>query len=210
MQNRTSSPSPFTPHTFNIHPHVQLFVVTKLSPNGTYTSSSDGLELDVVTSLRVWTLWATASRFLVHIVSATANRRRRPLNSLRPHRSTIKQCPPTQQHALHPARPTTTPLAAGLPLRPWPACIARWRLATASERRLQSHPLTQPDDQHAHSRSTLKRMYNTLPASLRHPATSSEGQLLEHVQTYHTERRQQQNKWVVQSIHCSAVLADSA
>lgn len=43
---------------------------------------------------------------------------------------------------------------------------------------------TQPDDQHALSSSSLKRMYNALPACLRHPATSSEGQLLEHVQTY--------------------------
>jgi hypothetical protein len=65
-----------------------------------------------------------------------------------------------------------------------------------SERVAVAHvnSLTQPDDQHTLSRSSLKRMYNTLPASLRHPATSSEGQLLEHIQTYQTERRQQQNK----------------
>lgn len=49
------------------------------------------------------------------------------------------------------------------------------------------------DDEHVLSRSALKRMYNTLPASLRHPSTSSEGQLLEHVQTYQSAHREQQN-----------------
>lgn len=52
---------------------------------------------------------------------------------------------------------------------------------------------TPAEDTHVLSRSSLQRMYATLPQSLRHPATSSEGQLLEHVHVYQTARRQQQN-----------------
>ena len=52
--------------------------------------------------------------------------------------------------------------------------------------------LTRPDDPHTLTRSSLQRMYGSLPASLRHPATSSEGQLLEPIHTYQTAKRQQQ------------------
>ena len=43
---------------------------------------------------------------------------------------------------------------------------------------------TPPDSTHALTRSSLQRMYKTLPDTLRHPATSNEGLLLEHIHTY--------------------------
>lgn len=52
---------------------------------------------------------------------------------------------------------------------------------------------TLSNDTHCLTRSSLQRMFATLPASLRHPTTSSEGQLLEHVHTHQLEQRQQQN-----------------
>ena len=42
---------------------------------------------------------------------------------------------------------------------------------------------------HILSRSSLQRMYATLPPSLRHPSTSSEGQLLQHIHTVQGERQ---------------------
>lgn len=52
---------------------------------------------------------------------------------------------------------------------------------------------TPPDSAHALTRSSLQRMYKTLPDELRHPSTSSEGLLLEHIHTYQTAQRDQQN-----------------
>ena len=53
--------------------------------------------------------------------------------------------------------------------------------------------LTPPGDTHVLSRSSLRRMFVTLPPSLLHPDTSSEGQLLEHVQTHQSAQRQQKS-----------------
>ena len=52
---------------------------------------------------------------------------------------------------------------------------------------------TPPDSTHALTRSSLQRMYKTLPDTLRHPATSNEGLLLEHIHTYQTVQRDQQS-----------------
>ena len=50
---------------------------------------------------------------------------------------------------------------------------------------------TPPDVTHCLTRSSLQRVYKTLPPSLLHPATSSEGQLLEHVHTLQSAQRAQ-------------------
>ena len=50
-----------------------------------------------------------------------------------------------------------------------------------------------PGETHKLSRSSLLRMFATVPQSLRHPATSSEGQLLEHVHSYQSAQRKVQN-----------------
>ena len=52
---------------------------------------------------------------------------------------------------------------------------------------------TPPDSVHVLTRSSLQRMFKTLPDELRHPSTSSEGLLLEHIHTYQTAQRDQQN-----------------
>ena len=52
---------------------------------------------------------------------------------------------------------------------------------------------TPPHSARALTRNSLQRMYATLPASLRHPATSSEGQLLEHIHSYQSAQRERQN-----------------
>ena len=52
---------------------------------------------------------------------------------------------------------------------------------------------TPAGDTHRLSRSSLLRMYATLPPSLQHPETSSEGQLLQHIHTQQAAARQQQH-----------------
>ena len=42
---------------------------------------------------------------------------------------------------------------------------------------------------HIPSRSSLHRMYTSLPPALRHPSTSSEGQLLQHIHSVQSDQR---------------------
>lgn len=52
---------------------------------------------------------------------------------------------------------------------------------------------TPAESTHKLTRSSLQRMYNTLPDELRHPGTSNEGLLLEHIHAYQTAQRDQQS-----------------
>ena len=52
---------------------------------------------------------------------------------------------------------------------------------------------TPPHLPHSLSRTSLRRMWDTLPPPLRDPDTSSETLLLEHIHTYQSAQRQQQN-----------------
>ena len=67
-------------------------------------------------------------------------------------------------------------------------------MATVIERPLLDvNSQTPPEQPHVLSRTSLRRMYGSLHASLRHPATFSEGQLLDHIHSYQATQRQQQN-----------------
>ena len=75
------------------------------------------------------------------------------------------------------------------------AALHRMVEHTASERAAVrwANTHTPAEDTHVLTKSSLHRMFATLPRSLCHPDTSSEGQLLEHVHVYQASQRQQQN-----------------